>query len=351
MSNGNKAIITKKIAEGNNYEEVLDEVILNKPKAEGRDLLIRVKAVATNPIDNKVLGAKFGPSHTTEKPITPGWDGAGIVEEVGDGVELFNVGDEVYFAGSLIRDGCFAEYVLIDERIAALKPKRLSFAESAAIPLTTLTAWEAFVRLLNIEIPKTNEEKESNAKKVVLIIAGAGGVGSIAIQLAKKVLNLTVIASASRSETVEWCKKQGADFVINHYQPLLAQIEGLGFKGVQYVLTCCDVTAKNFDEYIDCCVPFARIAFIISSSETVNLGKLMFKSLSISGELMFTRPMYGDDLQYQHEILTKTAELLDSSVLHTTKNTELTFNLENLVRALQLQLSGKSIGKIVLVRQ
>ncbi|WP_144874276.1 zinc-binding alcohol dehydrogenase family protein, partial [Hyella patelloides] len=175
-----------------------EEVDLAKPQPTDRDLLVRIKAVAVNPVDYKVR------SSIKEQPTTPkilGWDGSGIVEQVGADTSLFKVGDEVYYAGSITRPGTNSEYQLVDERIVGKKPRNLSFVEAAALPLTTITAWEALFERLAIT---------AHQKSTILIINGAGGVGSIAIQLAKQVAGLQVIATASRKETIAWCQKMGA---------------------------------------------------------------------------------------------------------------------------------------------
>jgi len=202
-----RIIEARGLVEEENYIGVLREVEVEKPYPTGRDVLIAVKATATNPVDTKVLRGMYREPPSQNSPVTPGWDGAGIIDATGEGVLNFKVGDEVYFAGSVNRRGSFAEFVLVDERIIARKPKNLSFADAAALPLTTITAWESFVKHLRIPIPKSQEEREQNSKKVALIIGGAGGVGSIATQIAKRVLNLTVISTASRDETIKWAKK------------------------------------------------------------------------------------------------------------------------------------------------
>ena len=344
-----QAIIAKAPVVNDDFSTLV-QVEVPVPVPTGHDVLIKVKAVATNPVDTKVLNGSVGFVASEEKPIQVGWDGAGIVDAVGESVTLFKVGDEVYFSGSLTRPGSFADSVLVDERIVALKPTKYSFADAAALPLTTITAWEALIKLLVIPIPKTEEEKAANASKSILIVAGAGGVGSIAIQIAKRLLNLQVIATASRDDTIKWVKEKGADHTINHHQPLFPQIQGLGLPGVNYILSCTDITAKNFPEFVESSLPFGRIAFITSNNENVNIGSIMWKSLSISGELMFTRPTTGIDIAYQHELLTQAAKLFDDGVFSRTKNYEFEYNLENFQKALKLQASGSAIGKIVLVK-
>ena len=349
-----KAIVSYSAVKGDNFEAVLKEVELEKPTAKGRDVLIAVKAVATNPVDTKVLGGVIGTAPSENNPVTVGWDGSGVIDSIGEEVEHFKVGDEVYFAGSLIRSGSFAEFVLVDERIVALKPKNLNWAEAASLPLTTITAWETFIRQLHISIPKTDEEREANAKKVLLIVGGAGGVGSIATQIAKRILNLTVISTASREDTIDWAKKQGADFTVNHYNPLLPQIQQLGITGVNYFICNTDLTPHYYKEFIECAAPFAVIGYITAKNSedyNINLAALMMKSITLACELMFTRPIFGDDIEYQHELLTQAAEYVEKKVLTHTKNYEYPFTVENAAKALSLQYSGKAIGKIVLSRE
>jgi NADPH2:quinone reductase len=213
--------------------EVLQFVTVPQPTLQPRDLLVRVKAFAVNPVDAKRRRA--GPSPLLFPKIL-GFDGAGIVEQVGSETTLFHVVDEVYFAGDATRQGCYAEFVAIDERIVGHKPKTLSFSEAAAIPLTGLTAWEAYFEQMHLE-PKPNVNKGT-----LLIFGGAGGVGSIAIQIAKGVANLRVIATASRSASVEYCRRMGADEVIDHSKELGPQLRALGLDGVDYILNCGEVT-------------------------------------------------------------------------------------------------------------
>jgi len=307
-----------------------------KPAAKGRDILVRVHAVSTNPVDCKAL-VNFGQPGQLAKPKIVGWDASGVVECVGDQAKCFKAGNEVYFAGSLIRDGCFADYVLVDERLVALKPKKLSHLEAAALPLTTLTAWEMFE--LRMQLPRNSKGKN------ILIVGGAGGVGSIATQIAKKVFGLTVIATASRPETVEWCKKLGADFVINHCEPLAPQLEKIGFKQVDAVFNTADLTQKNLQEFSDVAKVSAPIGFITAKGD-INPMTFYGKCQRLVAELMFAAPIQGINMEGQGKILKEMAELVDSGVIKTTLNATFPWSLQGLKDALNHQGSGKAIGKV-----
>lgn len=224
------------------WKSTLKETEAPKPAPSGHDILVKIKAVSTNPVDCKKLSNFSNPSVKLDAPLVVGWDAAGIVEQVGNQSSKFKVGDEVYFAGSLIRAGCFAEYVLVDERIAALKPSTLSWTQAAALPLTSLTAYELFFRSMHIPL----REQQTQKPQTILLVGGAGGVGSIGIQLAKLVFGLTVIATASRPDSSEWCKRMGADHVITHYKPMAPQIKDITGGFVDYVATFADLTLKCF---------------------------------------------------------------------------------------------------------
>lgn len=310
-----------------------------KPLANGRNLLVKIAAIAVNPVDFKVR-QNSAKDKVLETPKIIGWDAVGTVEAIGDQVSLFKVGDEVYYAGDINKDGSNAEYQLIDERIVGKKPKTLSVAEAAAMPLTVLTAWEILFDRLRIN--------EKDKGKSLLIIGGAGGVGSIAIQLAKKVAGLTVIATASRPETIAWCKAQGADHVVNH-KDLVNEVRGAGFQYVDFIL---DFVDANFywDQMAELIKPQGHIASITGSAEPVALNKLKNKSVSFSWELMFTRSNFEtEDMIEQHHILNKVADLLDQGILKTTlKETLIGLSATNLKRAHQQLENGSTIGKIVI---
>lgn len=311
-----------------------------KPVPGPNDLLVKIDAISVNPVDFKIR--QSGAQNTVlETPKIIGWDAAGIVQAVGQDVTLFEVGDSVYYAGDLTKQGSNAEYQIIDERIVGKKPKTLSVEEAAAIPLTALTAWEILFDRIRITA-------ERDKGKSILIIGGAGGVGSIAIQLAKKIAGLTVIATASRPETVEWCKQQGADFVADH-RDLITSVREAGFEHVDFILDFVDTNAY-WDTMVELIKPQGHIASITGSSEPVVLNKLKSKSVSFSWELMYTRSMYQtEDMIEQHNILNIVADLLDDGILKTTLNTTLNgFTAENLKKAHELLESGRTIGKIAI---
>lgn len=311
-----------------------------KPVPGERDLVVKISAVSVNPVDFKIRQNSTKDT-ILETPKIIGWDAVGIVEAVGEKVSLFKVGDEVFYAGDITKPGSNAEYQVIDERIVGRKPKSLSLEESAVIPLTGLTAWEILFDRIRI-----NPEKDKG--KSILIIGGAGGVGSIAIQLAKKVAGLTVIATASRPETIAWCKEQGADYVVDH-RNLIASVQEAGFQQVDFILDFVD-TNSYWDTMVELIKPQGHIASITGSSDPVALNKLKNKSASFSWELMYTRSMYEtDDMQEQHVILNKLADLLDQGMLKSTLNVTLTgLTVANIKKAHELLESGKTIGKIAI---
>ncbi|CAI2767886.1 zinc-binding alcohol dehydrogenase family protein [Flavobacterium collinsii] len=311
-----------------------------KPVPGERDLVVKISAVSVNPVDFKI---RQGSAKDTvlETPKIIGWDAVGIVEAIGEKVTLFKVGDEVFYAGDITKPGSNAEYQSVDERIVGRKPKSLSLEESAVIPLTGLTAWEILFDRIRIN-PKKDKGKS------ILIIGGAGGVGSIAIQLARKIAGLTVIATASRPETIAWCKEQGADFVVDH-KNLIASVREAGFQQVDFILDFVD-TNSYWDIMAELIKPQGHIASITGSSDPVALNKLKNKSASFSWELMYTRSMFEtDDMQEQHVILNQLADLLDEGILKSTLNVTLNgLTAGNFKKAHELLESGKTIGKIAI---
>lgn len=324
------------ISEDNSFIEFETE----KPTPSGHDLLVKISAISVNPVDFKIRQTAAKDA-TLDIPKVIGWDAVGIVEALGDKTSRFQVGDEVFYAGDITRSGSNAEYQLIDERIVGHKPKNLTPPESAAIPLTGLTAWESIFDRIKIN-PATDKGKS------ILILAGAGGVGSIAIQIAKKVAGLTVIATASRPESKKWCEKLGADFVVNHYD-LKNELERIGYSQVNYILEF--VNLKGYWELMaEIIKPQGHIVSITGSDEPLNLNILKTKSVSFSWEFMYTRSMYAtEDIDRQHQILNKISNLLDDGTLQTTLTTTLKgFSVENLKQAHKIQESGKTIGKTVI---
>jgi NADPH2:quinone reductase len=316
------------------------DVDIEKPAPSPHNLLVKVNAISVNPVDFKIR-QNSAKDTVLEQPKIIGWDASGIVEAVGSDVTLFRVGDAVYYAGDITKSGSNAEYQVIDERIVGRKPSTLSDEAAAAIPLTALTAWELFFDRMRL-----SPERDRN--KTLLIIGGAGGVGSIAIQLAKKLLGLHVIATASRPETVAWCQKMGADLVVNH-RNLVDEVRNAGFQYVDYIVDFVD-TNGYWDTLAELIKPQGHIASITGSAAPVVLNKLKSKSVSFSWELMFTRSTYQtDDMIEQHHILNRVADLLDEGVLETTVTQTLHgLTADNLKQAHTQLESGTTIGKLVI---
>ncbi len=321
-------------------EDCFIEFETPKPVPLDRDLLVKVFAVSVNPVDYKVR-QNSAIDQVLDEPKILGWDAVGEVEACGSDCVLFKPGDRVYYAGDITRAGSNAEFQLVDERIVALAPKKLSDAETAAMPLTTLTAWETLFDRIRV-VPAKDKGK------TVLIIAGAGGVGSIAIQLAKQVADLRILASASRPETAEWCKKFGADHIVNHYH-LINEVRKAGFDHVDYILDFVS-TNQYWQDMVELIKPQGHIASITGSSEPVVLNLLKTKSVSFHWEFMYTRPMFQtDDMIEQHNILSDAARMLDEGILQTTlKQTLKGMTVENFREAHAILESGKMIGKLVI---
>jgi zinc-binding alcohol dehydrogenase family protein len=321
----------------------LSDIELKQPIAAGHDLLVKINAIAVNPVDCKIR-QNVAPEGDEYKVI--GWDAVGEVLAIGGSVNHFNPGDRVFYAGDLNRQGSNAEYQIVDERLVGNKPKSLSDSEAAALPLTAITAWELLFERLAITQQHPDSKEQSN--DVILIVGAAGGVGSILIQLASVLTGATIIASASRESSKTWVKKLGADYVIDHSKPLLAQIEQLNIGQVTHVASLTH-TDSYLDSYVELLAPMGKIA-LIDDPKSVDISKLKQKSLSLHWEFMFTRSMFkAKDMIEQHHILNKVSQLIDQGYLQTTvgKNLGL-INAENLRAAHKEIESGKSIGKIVL---
>jgi NADPH2:quinone reductase len=321
---------------------VLQEIDLPKPKPGLRDLLVEVRAISVNPVDAKIRGGG-GPGAPSGEAKVLGWDAAGVVAEVGTEVTHFAPGDEVYYAGALDRTGSNAEYQLVDERIVGQKPATIGFAEAAALPLTTLTAWEMLFDRLTIRIGKP-----ANIGSL-LIIGGAGGVGSIAIQLARRLTGLTIIATASRPETKAWALKMGAHHVIDHRRPLAEQVKLIVPDGVKHVLALTR-TEDHFDEIVDALAPQGALVLIENPARPLDIVKLKPKSISLHWEFMFTRARYQTaDMDEQGRVLNEVAGLVDAGLIRTTMTSNLgLINAANLKRAHTIAESGTAIGKVVL---
>ena len=322
--------------------ESLLDVEIPKPEAKGRDLLVRVRAVSVNPVDTKVRSPK---DKVETEPKILGWDAAGVVEAVGEEVSLFQPGDEVYYAGDITRPGCDSEYHLVDERIVGRKPRNLSFEEAAAMPLTTLTAMEALFD--RMDVPRSS----GDSGRSLLIIAGAGGVGSIAIQIAKKLAGLRVIATASRPETESWCRELGADEVIDHRKPFKEELKRVGSGEVDSIL-CAANTELHLQNMADAIKPQGRICLIVGvkGGQPVPINMFQPKSAALGWELMFTRAQFRTpDMQVQHDYLNEAAALLeDGTFRHTMKESYGPLRAESLRKAHSALESGRMIGKLVL---
>ncbi|MBP2604994.1 zinc-binding alcohol dehydrogenase family protein [Acinetobacter calcoaceticus] len=318
--------------------EALVDVELDTPVAEGHDLLVRVQAVSVNPVDTKI---RSNVSADNNQWKTLGWDAVGIVEAIGNQVSQFKVGDAVWYAGALNRQGSNSELQLVDERIVGHKPKTLEPREAAALPLTAITAWEMLFDRL--QVPKVAPENTS-----ILVIGGAGGVGSITIQLLKQLTNLTIISTASRTETKEWVKQLGADYVLDHRQPLTAQIKQLGLNAPLYVFSTTQ-TDQHLSDIVELIAPQGHFGLIDDPAQ-LDIKPFKSKSVSVHWEFMFTRSMYQtQDMVKQSELLSEVAELVDAGKIKTTVSQVLSpINAQNLKLAHQQIESGTTKGKIVL---
>jgi len=327
-----------------NATESLLDIELPQPVASGRDLLVKVKAIAVNPVDYKIR-QRVSADNGGYKVI--GWDAVGEVVETGDAVSQFKPGDTVFYAGDLNRQGSNAEFQLVDERLVGSKPKSLSAAEAAALPLTSITAWEILFDHFAIKEKSPNADEKS--AEVILVVGAAGGVGSILIQIAKALTNATIIATASRESSQAWVKKLGADHVIDHYKPLQPQIEALGINQVTHIASL-NGTGSYFDSYPQLLASFGKIVMIDDPEEPLDVMKLKLKSQSLHIEFMFARSMFNAaDMDEQSRLLNRLSALVDSGDIQTTSAKNLgVINAENLKRAHEELESGQAIGKIVL---
>jgi len=318
--------------------DALVDVVLEELTAQGRDLLVRVEAVSVNPADYKVRSGVL-PQQGQWKVL--GWDAVGTVVGAGDAVKNFRVGDQVWYAGSLTRPGANSEFHLVDERIVGHKPASLSNAQAAALPLTAITAWEMLFDRLDVAKPVPG------AANAILIIGGAGGVGSIAIQLIRALTDLTVIVTASRAETREWVKQLGADHVIDHSKPLAAQVEALGIGEPAFVFSTTE-TLRHLAEIVELIAPQGRFG-LIDDPDVLDITPFKRKSVSVHWELMFTRSLFETaDMDAQGRLLDEVARLVDEGRIRTTLTDVLSpINAENLRKAHAVLESGRARGKIV----
>ena len=321
------------------HADSLIDIELPAPQAQGRDLLVEVKAISVNPVDVKIR-ANAAPAEGEAKVI--GWDAAGVVKAVGPDVTLFKPGDEVWYAGDLTRPGTNSELHLVDERIVGHKPKNIDFAQAAALPLTAITAWELLFDRLEVSRDKGVQGQS------LLVIGAAGGVGSILVQLARQLTGLTVIGTASRPDTAAWVKELGAHHVIDHSKPLNEEIARLGLPPVSHIASLTH-TDHHWNAIAEVLAPQGKVA-VIDDPAAIDVRLLKRKSASLHWEFMFARSMFNTaDIQKQHQLLNDVAMLVDTGVLKTTLAERFgTINAANLKRAHALLASNRAKGKIVL---
>jgi zinc-binding alcohol dehydrogenase family protein len=321
------------------HADALVDITLPDPVATGHDLLVAVQAVSVNPVDVKVrAGAK--PDDGAWKVL--GWDAAGIVKAVGPDVTLFRPGDRVWYAGSIARAGSNSELQLVDERITGKMPQTLDFGAAAALPLTSLTAWELLFDRLGVPLDASGEGK------TLLVIGAAGGVGSILVQLARKLTRLTVVGTASRPETRDWVLKNGAHHVIDHGRPLADEIERANLPAPDYVISLTH-TDQHFDQIVEVIAPQGKFG-LIDDPAPIDVRKFKRKAVSLHWELMFTRSLFSTpDMIRQHDILNRVADLIDAGTIRSTANENFgRITAANLKRAHALIESNRAQGKIVL---
>ena len=333
-----KAVGYQKSLAIENPDSLID-IELEAPKPTGHDLLVEIEAISVNPVDTKIR-------KRTEPPAGDykvlGWDAVGQVTAVGEQVSLFKPGDRVWYAGAIDRPGTNAQYHLVDERIVGRCPANLSAAQAAAMPLTSITAWEMLFDRLALK------RNGSNKGATLLVIGAAGGVGSILVQLAKALTDAVVIGTAARDKSITWVKRLGAHHVIDHSNNLSEEIKQVGLDCVSHIaaITRSDL---HFDEMVELIKPFGQIAMIDDPGD-IAIGKLKTKSVSFHWELMFTRSLFHtEDMIEQHRLLNEVAQMVEQGQIQTTLSQNFgVINAENLRRAHALIESGKSRGKIVL---
>ena len=335
-----KAVALKQYLPIEDPKSFLD-VDVPAPQPTGYDLLVNVRAVAVNPVDTKVRGGRGNKGVTEDPPRIIGWDASGCVTAIGDKVTLFKPGDEVWYAGDITRPGCNCEFQLVDERIVGVKPKSLSHAQAAALPLTTITAYEAFFERLGIDRGGANKGQS------ILIIGAGGGVGSIGIQLAKQA-GLIVIATASRPETTSWVKELGAEHVVNHRQDMIAQVRALGIHYVDHVAIFNDM--RHWETAVELIRPQGGIVTIDDTNLPMPMETMKSKAASLHWEFMFARAMHQTpDMIEQHNLLSWVADQIDAGRIRTTLNKTLSpINAANLREAHRLVETGQAKGKIVI---
>ncbi|HNC27903.1 zinc-binding alcohol dehydrogenase family protein [Accumulibacter sp.] len=318
----------------------LQEVELREPVASGHDLLVEVKAISVNPVDVKIRAGRTPPAG--EWGVL-GWDAAGIVRAVGPQVSLFRPGDRVWYAGDITRAGSNAELQAVDERIVGHLPCTLDFAQAAALPLTAITAWEMLFDRLRIAPGKRPTDER------LLIVGAGGGVGSILVQLARRLTGLTVIGTASRAETQSWVRELGAHHVLDHSRPLADELKRIGFADVSHVVSLTH-SEEHFAQIVEVLAPQGCFGLIDDPATPLDVRKLKAKSVSLHWELMFTRSLFQTaDMIAQHRLLCELAALVDAGLVRTTLGEHYgRIDAANLRRAHALIEAGKARGKIVL---
>ncbi|MBY5944152.1 zinc-binding alcohol dehydrogenase family protein [Photobacterium rosenbergii] len=318
-------------------EASLQDITLDTPTATGHDLLVEVQAISVNPADYKIRQGV--PAEDGSWKVI-GWDATGIVKAVGEKVTLFKPGDKVWYAGDISRSGSYAEMQLVDERIVGKMPQSLSFADAAALPLTSITAWELLFDRLNVV--------RTDPNKRILVIGAAGGVGSIMVQLIKQLTDLELIATASRPETIDWLKDLGADHIINHRNPLSEEFEKHDLAEVDYVVSL-NNTEQHIGEIVKVIKPQGQFA-LIDDPASLDIVPFKTKCISIHWELMFTRSLFQTaDMQEQHELLNEVSAMIDNGDIKTTVGDHFgQINATNLRKAHEFLETGKAKGKIVL---
>lgn len=333
-----RAVGYKKSLPAEDPNSLLD-ITVDDPVAGPDDLLIKVKAVAVNPVDTKIR-KRIAPE-AGHKII--GWDAVGEVVSTGEKVTGFNVGERVWYAGDLTRPGCNAQLQAVDHRIVGKAPHNLDDHQAAALPLTSITAWELLFDRLQIDKPSPHTQR------TLLIIGGAGGVGSILIQLAAQLTEATVIATASRPESQQWVKALGADHVINHHDELAPQLEAIGATTVTDV-ACLTHSEQYFAQCIELMAPQGRFALIDDPAESIDITLMKQKSISLHWEFMFTRSMFStSDRIKQQELLNRIAQLVEKGQIRSTLGKTFgEMTADNLRKAHKAIESQKTIGKITL---
>ncbi|TDK37201.1 zinc-binding alcohol dehydrogenase family protein [Rhizobium deserti] len=321
-------------------ETSLIDIELPMPEAKGRDLLVEIKAVSVNPVDTKVRASA---AVEAGQHRILGYDAAGIVTAVGPDVKLFKPGDEVYYAGAINRPGTNAEYHLVDERLVGFKPKSLNFEEAAALPLTAITAYEALFQRLKVQ------DKVPGAWNAVVVIGGAGGVGSIAIQLLRQLSDVTVIGTGSRPETQDWIRELGAHHVLDHSKPMAPQLNQMAIGQPAFVFSTTQ-TEQHVADIIELIAPQGRFSLIDDPKEPMDIRPFKSKALSVHWELMFTRSLFQTaDMIEQHKLLNHVAELVDAKKIRTTLAHVIgSINAANLKKAHAVIESNRTKGKLVL---